>query len=67
MNPEMMALQAQVFEHDSNASNEECVEVEAKLFKGVNVNRTAVSQVAQLRTDIAASVKEALQVRRYSF
>jgi hypothetical protein len=62
-NPETMTLQAQVFEHDPNASNEECVEVEAKLFKEVNVNRTSVSQVAQLRTDIAASVKEALEVR----
>jgi len=62
MNPETMTLQAQIFEHDPNADNGECVEVEAKLFKEVNVNRTAVSQVAQLRTDIAAGVKEALEV-----
>ena len=63
MNPETMTLQAQVFEHDPNTGNEECVEVEAKLFKEVNINRTAVSQVAQLRTDIAAGVKEALQIQ----
>lgn len=63
MNPETMILQAQVFEHDQNTTVDECVEEEAKLFKGVNVNRTAVSQVAQLRTDIAAGVKEALGVR----
>jgi len=62
VNSETMTLQAQIFEHAPNADNGECVEVEAKLFKEVNVNRTAVSQVAQLRTDIAAGVKEALEV-----
>lgn len=63
MESKKITLQAQIFEHVSNSTIEECTEVEAKLFKEVNVNRTAVSQVAQLRTDIAANVKEAMQVR----
>ena len=61
--PEEMELQVQIFDHNPNAGNEECVEIEATWFKAVNINRTAVSQVAQLRTDIAAGVKEALLIQ----
>jgi len=54
---------AQILDHDSNATVDECVEEEAQLFKGVNTNRTNVSQVAQLRSDIAAGVKEAIEIQ----
>ena len=63
VSPETMTLQAQVLAHDPNADIEQCVEKEAVLFKEVNINRTSVSQVAQLRTDIAAGVKEALDIQ----
>lgn len=62
-NPEDTELQVQIFEHSKDSTVDECVEVEATWFKAVNINRTAVSQVAQLRTDIAAGVKEALQIQ----
>ncbi len=66
-NPEEMELQVQIFEHEEDATVDECVEIEATWFKAVNINRTAVSQVAQLRTDIAAGVKEALQIQDVLF
>ena len=62
-NPEEMELQVQIFEHEEDATVDECVEIEATWFKEININRTAVSQVAQLRTDVAAGVKAALDIQ----
>lgn len=58
---------AQILEHDPNATVEECIEEESKLFKKLNILRTNVSQVAQLRADIAAGVKEALEIEETLF
>lgn len=62
-NPEETEVLVQVLDHDSNATVAECVEEEAQLFKEVNINRTNVSAVAQLRSDIAAGVKDALEIQ----
>lgn len=53
---------AQILKHNPNSTVEDCLEEEAKVFKKLNILRTNVSQVAQLRADIAAGVKEALEI-----
>lgn len=60
-NPEDTEVYVQTLDHNPNSDVNECVEEEAQLFKKLNVLRTNVSAVAQLRSDLAAGQKEAVE------
>lgn len=60
-NPEDTEVYVQTLVHDSDLNVTECVEEEAQLFKKLNVLRTNVSAVAQLRSDLAAGQKDAVE------
>lgn len=62
LDSENCEVPVQILEHNTCATVKECVEQEAILFKKLNVQRTNVSAVAQLRADIAAGDERAKEI-----
>jgi hypothetical protein len=55
-------LPCQVIVHDKNFTDEQCVNTEAKYFKELNLFRTNVGTIDQLRANIALRDEESLEI-----